>query len=941
MKSINVRKLAAFTGAAILGLSAIAMADVVFGSTQLVDQNGQPTVKIVVGNKAAVSDGVAAANIAAKIANEAYKTSSLTAQVSGTPTCTVGTGVSGAGTCSIVESSKSVTLTVTVPGVTAGSHTFKTLISDNIDKMLANRQSSIAGDDGYSYATTDSDTSGATTSPLRLAADVTGTAGKALLYRIGGDVFSGFADVAVTDNNAIGAAYTEQQAFWVGAANPTSSVVKYSSNSNIMDVAVQKYGSMTYSAKFAGTDYGIPVCTGDLATNQSDDWQSCTTDSNSRTDRHRVKVSFMGGDWVISQMTPPTTALASSTAIINGGLVKLAKEAKYGIINVGQVLDAGTFKVRLSDISVAVGATNTHPAIIDILDANEAVVGQIQVDPGTTYTFTQSGTGNVVKVHVYRTAPGFTLNAKWAEMAIYTDEITLQDGSRYNLVSSTDVNQNFEVSLLWKNRDYAAGTTSSNPDSLRQIVVYRVLNFPTNEKMGSVENFLAANPVYTLTYNGVDLASSEFQQVNIEGMSPDSYTIANTSGDVACTSTYTYTNPRWLHISTPGANLLGGASNVIAGGYTLADVYYDPIGLVQNASGEMALPTTGYNWGTSLTAISSATALTNYSNTSVWSPKVFYKISGRNCYNWATLTANNASTNYVRFDTAGGNSAAQGAISFVMNTSNAAILGADRTVYSGAIILQEDAGKVGNTTNNLVYSAVPFITAPATISSGGFRFLPLNSNTPNVYYIGTAFGDYTSAGGYQLPFVSERGSKTSGIGTTTANMMVATRVGMPSFTFASSGTNASTSGQDYVMKFGDSKVFGGVTVMVKAIDATAGSCSVLGPGGKPACSVDSSSLQAVIQPDNQAAVTASQPYVLKSNLVVMDSEAPSAGVVIAVGGPMVNTVTDSALKGSDVSFTAGSAPVVKEVGNTIVVAGYSASDTMAAADQFISGVKRQ
>ena len=950
MKGINVRKLAAFTGAAILGLSAIAMADVVFGSTQLVDQNGQPTVKIVVGSKAAVSDGVAAANIAAKIANEAYKTSSLTAQVSGTPTCTVGTGVSGAGTCSIVESSKSVTLTVTVPGVTAGSYTFKTLISDNIDKALANRQSSIAGDDGYAYASSDSDTSGATTSPLRMTTDGTGNSGKALLYKIGGDVFSSFADVPVTDDNAIGASYTEQQNFWVGAANPTAAVVKYLSNSNIMDVGVQKYSSMSYSVKFAGTDYGIPVCTGDLATNQSDDWQSCTSDSNSRTDRHRVQISFLNGDWIISQMTPPTTALQNANSVINGGLIKLAKEAKYGIINVGQVLDAGTFKVRLSDISVAVGSTNTHPAIIDILDANEAVVGQIQVDPSTTYTFTQSGTGTSVKVHVYRTAPGFTLNAKWAEMAIYTDEITLQDGSRYNLVSSTDVNQNFYTSLLWKNRDYAGGATSSNPDSLRQIVIYRTSasgNFPTNEQAGSVENFLASSPVYTLTYNGVDLQSSEYQQLNLEGLSPDTYTVANTSGDVSCTAgQITYTNPRWIHISTPGSNLMGGASNAISGGYMLSDIYYDPIGLVQNASGEMALPTTGYQWGTNLNAIVSTTALTNYSNTSAWVPKVFYKISGRNCYNWVTVTPQSndfgvTSGNYVRFDTAGGNSAAQGAIYFANNSTNAALLGADKTVYSGAIVLQEDAGKVGNTTNNLVYSAVPFITNPSTVSSGGIRFLQTNSNTPNVQYNGTSFGDYTVAGGYPLPFVTERGSKTTGIGSTTANMLVATRVGMPSFTFASSGTNASTTGQDYVMKVGDSKVFGGVTVTVKSIDATAGSCSVLGPGGKPACTVDSSSLNAVVMPDNQASVTASQPYDLKSNLVVMDTEAPSAGVVIAVGGPMVNTVTASALQGSDVTFTAGSAPVVKEIGNTVVVAGYSAQDTLAAADQFIQGVKRQ
>ena len=67
-----------------LGAS-VAIADVVYGNTQLVDQNGQPVVKVIVGSTAAASDGVVAANIASKIANEAYKTSTLTATTAGSP----------------------------------------------------------------------------------------------------------------------------------------------------------------------------------------------------------------------------------------------------------------------------------------------------------------------------------------------------------------------------------------------------------------------------------------------------------------------------------------------------------------------------------------------------------------------------------------------------------------------------------------------------------------------------------------------------------------------------------------------------------------------------------------------------------------------------------------------------------------------------------------
>jgi hypothetical protein len=355
------------------------------------------------------------------------------------------------------------------------------------------------------------------------------------LYRIGSAQFSGFADFSVVDDQGSGlGSYTEEQAFWIGSRGNNS--VVYDNGASYRDVVVNKYSAMVYNMKFTGNDFGVPVCTGDLSSNISDDWTSCDTGSNSRTDRHRVKIKFMGSEWIISEMNDPSVYLDSSTAVKAGGQIKLAKEAKYGIINVGQVLDAGTFKVRLSDISVAVGAENKHPAIIDVLDANEAVVGQIQVDPGTTYTFTQSGTGNTIKVHVYKTAPGFTLNAKWAEMAIYSDEITLKDNSRYNLVSSTDVDKNFKVSLLWKNRDFtgASGGADTSADSLREVVIYNLDGFDNKAKAGDVTNFLVAKPTFKTTYNGVDLADDEYEALTQTALSLDTYRIATGAGDLQC-----------------------------------------------------------------------------------------------------------------------------------------------------------------------------------------------------------------------------------------------------------------------------------------------------------------------------------------------------------------------------------------------------------------------
>ena len=882
MKSLNAKKIMAFAGAVLLGAAAVSAAEVTYGSTQLVDQSGQPTVKIYVGSNAAISDGVAAANIAAKIANEAYKTSTLTASTTGAASCTVGSGVSGAGSCSIVESSKKVTLGVTLPGTIAGTHTFKTLITDTIDRALANRANALP-EDVYPAALTSTDTSGTATSPLRSVE--TGLKGQDL-YRIGSGQFTGFADYSINDNQAASTSYVEEQNFWIGSQ---AGAVKYDSSSSIQDIAVNKYSAMVYNAKFTGNDYGIQVCTNDLANADSSNWASCPIGSNAKTDKHRVQIKFMGGDWIISEMTNPTTALPSSTSVINGGQVKLAKEAKYGIVNVGGELDAGAFKVRLSDISVAVGANNDHPAILDILDSNDAVVGQIQVDVDQTYTFTNGG--NQVKIHVYKTAPGFTLNAKWAEMAVYTDEIILKDGQRFNLVSSTDVDKNFKVALLWKNRDYSGGTDSTVPDSLREIVVYNVDGFDSKVKAGDTVNFLNSAPVFKLTYQGVDLAEGDYAPITYSALSSDSYRVSTTEGDVVCgaSSTIDATHTaKMIEIKTDGAALLGGTGDVLSGDYLFDKVLYDPI-----------------------------------------ASQVFYKISGRDCYNWNNVTfttqANPTLTtsNFIKFDTAGDNSAAQGALYF----SNSGLGGFGNV----SMFYQEDAGKFGTSSNNEVYTGIPVLT---TGSDSTFRFRSSDSATQSVFYYGLGASGFTS---YEPTFVSERGSKVLSVGTTDASFDVAKRVGMPTFQFAyADASTAAASAEDYVMGVGESKVFGGVTVAVKAIDATSGSCSVLGPGGVPQCTVDATGITGVINPNNAATVEVFQPYKVASNMVALDTQGVGEGVSIIVGGPEVNTMAT----GTDINF-ATEGIVVKEIGNKIIVAGYSAAQTTAAADQFIAGIKRQ
>jgi hypothetical protein len=902
MKGLNVRKIAAFAGATLLGLSAVAVAELIYGNTQLVDQNGQPTVKIYVGSKAAASDGVAAANIAAKIANEAYKGTTLTAKLSGTPTCTVGTGTSGTGTCQVVESSKKVTLAVTVPGQIAGKYNFYTLITDSLDKLPENRV--YGGSDDIYQATLTSNDVGTTLSPLRGVSGVS-TDKAQNLYKIGGESFSGFADYSVVDNKATsGGTYTEEQAFWVGTSK---NGVKFSELDD--NVVVDKYSALVYSVRFTGNDYGIPVCTGDLNSSQSDNWASCDKTSNERTEKHRVKIKFLGSEYIISELTPTTTSITSSTSAATGGQIKLAKESKYGIISVGDVFDLGDYKLKLLDISQAKGTERDYPAIFDILDSNGNVVEHAQVGTASTQTVSLGG-GKTLKIRVYQTAPGLTFQSKWAEVAVYADEVTLKDGQRYNLVSTDDPNKDFKVSLIWKNRDRDSGS-SNDADSLREIVVYQVDNF-NKVKPGDSVSFLKKDPVFKLSYNGLDLQEADYEQLKFEATKENNLKVAQTDGiDAACGATTEYT-AKLVKIYTPDGKKLGGGSGNALGNYLFSEVYFDPIGTT--STGDL-------NGNQNVS-----------SDVSTYQPKLFVKREGVDCYNYVNITyvAQNDSgainNNMIKFETAGDNSAAYGAIYF--NDSGISSFG-DVSVF-----VREDAGKVNTTSNNLVYYGFPvYVSGPEDTP----RFKSSTSSTSNIYY----YSLFDGASSKELPFITERGSVVDGLSTTDVTVKVAKKVGKASFTFATAESASISDTQEYVLGVGESKVFGGVTVLVKAIDAVGGSCSVTGPGGQPACTVDPESVKPVISPDNKESVTAITPVPV-SKLVYLDTEAQDAGAAIVVGGPEVNELAKSLLTGENAIDFTKDRVVVKEFSNgKILVAGYSAQDTLQAADKFLSELKKQ
>ncbi|MFA5929714.1 MAG: PKD domain-containing protein [Candidatus Micrarchaeia archaeon] len=112
----------------------------------------------------------------------------------------------------------------------------------------------------------------------------------------------------------------------------------------------------------------------------------------------------------------------------------------FTTLHVGESVASAGYSARLSGISAATGAAGTHPAILDMIDSQNAVVGQIQVEPGTPYTHVMPS-GARFRVSVCETSLGSTFSAKYAKVAV---EATIEyNGSANQPPTITSVSDTF------------------------------------------------------------------------------------------------------------------------------------------------------------------------------------------------------------------------------------------------------------------------------------------------------------------------------------------------------------------------------------------------------------------------------------------------------------------------------------------------------------------
>lgn len=941
-----------------------------FGSTTLVDDNGAPVAKVVVGSKAAPSDGVAAALIAGKIVSETYKSQTLTAQVSGTATCAAGNASTSAGTCAI--SNEKAKLEITVPGsVASGTWTGDNLIGDYLDRTLQDRRldnDSTNTDSAYPIGGADtSDNANPFTNGM------TGNIGpsQTFMYRVSGNQLSTFADQSLTDTDS-GKSFVEMQDLWINGDN------QYSKDKGSV---IGDLGFLAYTLKFdgpGGKQIGIPEC----SVSVDSDYTACKaavppagTTIDDATETHKLKVSFLGEDWIVSEMDAPTgTNLTSENQLVNGGEVKLAKESVSGILNQGESLPVDNLKFQLDDLEAH---GDTTSAILSILDANGNVLKKDKVAPSETKDYTINGKD--YKFHVYKVAPGYTFGAKWADVAIFSSELDLKDGQKLDQGKGT--NDGYQVALGWKNLDAgSASVAQTRPDTLRTIVVY---SDSPDQISSSGDTILSAGDyvslvqdpaVWRLSYKGLDLSSSDQFKLKFD-LRTSNKVISSTAGPLNSTSARvncTIYAP-YVEVSSSDSGSVFDIPRTDSAG-DLSDSRF-LVALDGAVAGNMA-----------------AQCGTNGANLTVGS--VFMKESPSSTY--YGYAANPTGVLQVKYQSIGdgdtgfaspkggailielGNDtiAGDGGIGDLLNSDTAAytsgLYGDDPTDgawVAGVLGPQvwfataEKAGTgtssnfvdyylfgVGDTASGSASDATMSFTstdaASESLTSDNDKMLYAHatSNPPSGAYNGTGVVGPVTTGIHlqDTGYVSERGSRYDSQSSSSVGLTMAHKLANAQWFLAPATTNATTSATTIAtLGEGESTTVNGVTVKVDTITEDVGACSAV--GGASGCSANMAGVSAVIMPNNAATVSVAMPYAYSSygNLVILDQDAVGVNTLISVGGDQVNTVTAGLLQGSAVDWTA-TPQVVKEVvqGSKIVVAGATKDDTLAAAQSFVSQLKK-
>ncbi len=904
MKSMNVKRIAATAlGAAMIGAAFAGAVTTDPGLSNFKFFTGnEPNVKIVVGSAAQPTDAVAAANIAAMIGNLAYTSSDITVLGKDQLACD-GTGnVSG----------KTTTLEVTTPGVNSNvAYQMKTYIQGYLDRTpIDDRINDMTG--AYTILATDGTSGGR---------KITNYDAPALVFK-----------TTVTDTQ-VSKSYTEDERYFTYA---------YTTYDTSAKKVKAKNGQVAYEAQFTNP---IQVCS-----EFTPDDSTCS--DTYRTSKHRVKIKFLGSDWVIYGMDNFPTAggvTASSTALTIG------KEVAYKeFMQIGDEATAPNgIKIVLKDISGFPTGTQYQPPVsFDIFDANGNQIDTATLQEGGTSEYNKNG----VVVIVWKAFAGIGQTA-YAQVSIFSDKLTLTHGT---VVDSN--NQQWQVTLVGGGTSYGA--------SLSRLQLARVVVDDLNE--GDSVTYIQKPQAMKLTYTGLEKTTYDTLTLGTgERAFPTSSTDTATTGLSFVRLISSMTNP--FNFGTTSSNTLYYITDATpAGQGGQGDIFYqDPsTGYFRKYYGVTAsttitlVPAHGALTSSTLTGTAyemyfsgcapNATITTLPTNigagasgftfngtvTSANSTSVTFTNGANLTVNALNLSRNATCWGYLQFTgvagtiywTTAGNSPIVSTLNSVPynygpNTRNiqfdtlgiTAGLATDPTRTNGEVIAIPEFQNDDDTNEGAFMFDVGSgsDTTPRLGPSSGTAYLSYNST-----FTGTNTTGFFTGTTYESGYISPRGS-TGTISLTSGSVNYATTLAHALYTLS----GAAVAGAGNVAEVGPLKEGetgldeAGYKVVVKTITAAGSGEGAISGLDTLKCSSEKAYVVTALN-------TANTP------LVVTDASASATQQLIVIGGPLVNTVA-AGIPGGDIAATAGSDAVVKVIGDKILVYGYTAADTTSAANAFI------
>ncbi len=968
MKSLNAKRIAAVAASLVMGL-AVAGQGVTFGNVPIINNQGQPVVQIVVGHAAAPSDGVVAANIAAVIGNLALTTQNVTATVTnansvlscgGTPTCKI--------------TNQQVWLGEKGLSAPSGSYGFQALIGSVLNRAvqlnaLQYTKSLQTSSAQYAYPESTSLTASPAASPYTSAGSVPTSTSVVYNYNGGGVTFSSFTQSS--SDNLLQITSTQLPAL---ASN-------FGGNGESEELWLT--GFPVFNQQSGVNNFQLLNTGGAYEATFSKPIQNTSTNGATNIN---VPIQLLGENWTIVNATGSKTTVANQNVEHGGSMWLASSLTPLHTVYVGQNVSnssVGGFNVQVTDLGQPNSNGLSNAALNVYYDG--VLTNVTQMAPFTTQKF--NVTGHVLYVHVNQTFAGLYAYQKWAKVQLYSNLVQVRDGSAFNQTGD----KGWDVNLLWTNT-----STSGYGDALQGIVIYNTspttlspgqgftfIPNPARYKVTFVGDTLGNNydPVTfstsyqateqytdnlgsTATYVGATAAGATnvtepAQLLTVTSQIPNAFTFAGTSS-----SSVTYDLTPYV-FSQVANGLTGGnaltvvlaytAGNGIAGNYITPthQLQVQVLGTTNTGSGVQGtvtftsnsatenLATTGmYNvtgiklipsgplppGGLSVTVEGASNSLVNLAKLiNAAGPTVLYSVSGKN-YPYEEL----ASGNTVNYNQPG-----QPSQPF--------------TVAANATGTQPNVGVGQYFTYTVNELAVPTNSlAEDQLSFGLFNNTGGNTAEPLFQVNYTAAGaqhnnvTYTSSTGadsfaVRSGFRTERGSTVASITPTTDTFDLAKTVDTLQFVVGpvtSSNTALSTTTNYGPYTVGQTTNIANVTIAQVNASCTFSSttCTVVGTNAL------------VATPSVTQAVVSSHLNTVNTPIAVLDTNANNASSLVVVGSAYVNSVAGQIFAANPQfasSFDNGGASgpnavTVQAFGNKILVAGYTANQTVTAGNQFIT-----